>query len=115
MYLKENNLILLKPLAATTIQGIEVVNALYKKNRRKMSLFDFSIGDEIGYLLEIALNGAKFQSCIDFFIFQKDFTTQPFKLSSYKSNFCNPVEICAYPIFKSIFSFFSYLLYHNFN
>ncbi|CRH18981.1 IS6 family transposase [Carnobacterium maltaromaticum] len=40
--------------AATTIQGIEVVNALYKKSRRIMSLFDFSVWDEIRYLLEIA-------------------------------------------------------------
>lgn len=29
--------------AATTTQGIKVVNALYKKSQRKMSLFDFSV------------------------------------------------------------------------
>ena len=40
--------------AATTIQGIEVVNTLYNKSRRIMSLFDFSVWDEIRYLLEIA-------------------------------------------------------------
>ncbi|CAD5903052.1 hypothetical protein CMALT394_610006 [Carnobacterium maltaromaticum] len=42
------------PSAAATIQEIKVVNALYKKSRRKMSLFDFSVWDEIGYLLEIS-------------------------------------------------------------
>lgn len=39
--------------AATTIQEIEVVNTLYKKCQRTMSIFDFSVWDEIGYLLEI--------------------------------------------------------------
>ncbi len=39
---------------AITIQGIEVVNALYKKSRRTMNLFDFFVCDEIRYLLEIA-------------------------------------------------------------
>ncbi len=61
----------------TTNQGIEVVKALYKKCRRKMSIFDFSIWDEIGYFLESTYSGTRLQNCISFFIFQKNFATQP--------------------------------------
>lgn len=33
--------------ASVTIKGIEVINALYKESRRTISLFDFSVWDEI--------------------------------------------------------------------
>jgi len=40
--------------AATTIKGIEVVSALYKESRRKITLFGFSPWDEIENLLQTA-------------------------------------------------------------
>lgn len=40
--------------ASVTIKGIEVINALYKESRRTISLFDFSVWDEIERLSEMA-------------------------------------------------------------